>query len=381
MIRSLLPSCFHALAFTDDQIRDAILQIGYEEATTTVTNGVHVTTYEEPHELEQMRVEEGEDGIAVHRLFKQGILQLMWNKLYGEVMGDFVVYCGKALFTQEWKNFLSNDDQRRIENEKTGLILHIYDILSKRLIYKGAYNKKRERNGCGFVYDRENGKCLYYGFFLNDALQSKIQTFVDDNTMVEFEGDETYRGGYVYLESERRCVRHGHGIVISNGKAPVESDWVYGVQKSSDQTLMYKFLSSLSTITSLSIGSSAYNEFAFTSLLLKSIPSLTSITIADGSFVHVEEVVIEDLPQLQTLTIGRNSFTHAANGCAQNASRHFSLRNCCQLHEIVIGAFSFSDYSSFSLHDLERLETLSVGSVGSPSSCFAYSSFCLEGVD
>ena len=325
-----------------------------------------------------MSIREGEDGESIHRLFKRGILLLEWKTLYDEVIGDFSVYCGRALFSQEWKNFMSGKDQRRVVNQKNGLILRIRDALSGHLIYSGEFNRKRERHGHGFVYDANNGRRLYYGLFLNDALQIKLQDFLDDHTMIEYHPTEIYRGGYAFLENEQRCVRHGHGTVVIDGNPPVEANWVYGVEMGWDNALMQKLLPEFNTITTLSIPSDAYNEADFTRLSLKAIPCLVSITIGDRCFAHVKELVIEDLPRLATLSIGRNSFTRAANGCARDTSRHFSLSGCCQLAEVSVGAFSFSDYSFFALYDLEGLERLSIGAVGAASSCFAYASFRLE---
>ena len=325
-----------------------------------------------------MSIREGEDGESIHRLFKRGILLLEWKTLYDEVIGDFSVYCGRALFSQEWKNFISGKDQRRVVNQKNGLILRIRDALSGHLIYSGEFNRKRERHGHGFVYDANNGRRLYYGLFLNDALQIKLQDFLDDHTMIEYHPTEIYRGGYAFLENEQRCVRHGHGTVVIDGNPPVEANWVYGVEMGWDNALMQKLLPEFNTITTLSIPSDAYNEADFTRLSLKAIPCLVSITIGDRCFAHVKELVIEDLPKLEMLSVGRNSFTRAANGCARDASRHFSLSGCCQLAEVSVGAFSFSDYSFFALYDLEGLERLSIGAVGAASSCFAYASFRLE---
>lgn len=109
--------------------------------------------------------------------------------------------------------------------------------------------------------------------------------------------------------------------------------------------------------------------------------SLVTIEIGDHCFSNVNEFNLSKIVNLKQLKIGTNSFTKEINNFGINIRRSFSIISCVNLESIVIGEYSFSDYSGgFTLEDLPSLESVKIGVVEIGSWNFYSSSFTLKSI-
>ena len=109
--------------------------------------------------------------------------------------------------------------------------------------------------------------------------------------------------------------------------------------------------------------------------------SLTTIEIGDHCFSNVNEFKLSNIVNLKQLRIGTNSFTKEINNFGINKRRSFSITSCHNLESIVIGEYSFSDYSGrFTLEDLPSLESVKIGVVEIGSWNFYFSSFIIKSI-
>lgn len=333
----------------------------------------------DPHDMEFLVKKAADANHVEFTLYYAGCIALSWSKEIDGAIGRITVYChGLISYSQDWSNFISNEDAYRIENDRDGPALHVYSAKTQYLIYRGSFDGDERRDGFGYAYDADTGRCLFYGYFIHDELQGKLQEYLEDDTMIEYGDDWYYKGGCIYNENEDKYLRNGAGTVYYSGNVTYSSRWSNGhedamlfVDKSEDFILTQ-------TVGSILISSNCCNEARFTTLCLLSMPMLTSVTIEDDCFAHVEVVMLQFLPKLASFTVGSRSFTEAPNGCALNAKRSFSVWSCPRLHTLSIGDHSFSDYSSFLLADLDALQSLSIGTIGTVSSCFTFSALVLS---
>lgn len=369
----------NALELSKQQIKDAVLQNGYVVARSESHEGAERILFFKPHDMEFLTKEAADVNHVEFKLFYAGCIALSWIKEIDGDVGRITMYChGLISYTQDWSNFISDEDAYRIENDRDGPALHVYSAKTQYLIYRGSFDENDKRDGFGYGYDADTGRCLFYGYFINDELQGKLQEFLEDDTMIEYGDDCYYKGGCIYNENEDRYLRDGAGTVYYDGDVTYSSRWSNGhedallfVDKSEDFLLTQ-------TLGSILISSNCCNEARFTTLRLLSMPMLTSVTVEDDCFAHVEMVMLQSLPKLTVFKVGSRSFTEAPDGCALNTKRSFSVWSCPRLHTLSIGDHSFSDYSIFLLADLNALETLSIGAIGTDSSCFAFSALVLS---
>ena len=103
----------------------------------------------------------------------------------------------------------------------------------------------------------------------------------------------------------------------------------------------------------------------------KWIRNLEKLVIKDMSFQEVALFSLDGLPELKTVEIGNVCFSESRDYSAKekcdsqldNRKKDSSYRiiNCPSLSSIVIGDYSFYDYSSFELIDLPMLESITIG--------------------
>lgn len=133
----------------------------------------------------------------------------------------------------------------------------------------------------------------------------------------------------------------------------------------------------LPALESLFIGNRSFGDaMAFS---VTNVESLSSIQIGNGCFNSVSNFLLQNLNKLTDLKIGSNSFTLEKNNIGNNSNRSFKITKCNNLKSIIIGEYSFSDYSNgFTLDNLPSLESLVIGNVGCGSWNFYFSSFVIK---
>ena len=128
------------------------------------------------------------------------------------------------------------------------------------------------------------------------------------------------------------------------------------------------------------IGSNVCPFENVTALDLSMYPSLRSVTIADESFLYVDEVNLVGLSMLESVEIGMNSFTKNKNSAGNDPNRHFYLKNCPKLKSLKMGRYSFSDYGVIEIENVDALEVIEMGELNEWSYNFYYASLELMSI-
>lgn len=139
-----------------------------------------------------------------------------------------------------------------------------------------------------------------------------------------------------------------------------------------------EFLSLDWRVTEVTIPSNTMNDQSITTLDFSRFRRLRRITIGDECFMYVQEVRIQERTALKCIHIGVNSFTKFKNQMNNDPNRHFYLRDCHSLRELIIGSKSFSDYTICDIQRVDALEVIEIGKAFEISYNFYYSSFELK---
>ena len=128
------------------------------------------------------------------------------------------------------------------------------------------------------------------------------------------------------------------------------------------------------------VDNNACNDKCFTALDLSFFSNLKVFEVGDYSCAFVNEVKLIGLNQLERVVIGDNCFTKQKNieRSEYNPNRHFYLKNCERLRELMIGYNSFSDYSVCEIENLPSLEGIEMGELNEKSWNFRYASLELK---
>ena len=115
----------------------------------------------------------------------------------------------------------------------------------------------------------------------------------------------------------------------------------------------------------------------FTVLDLSRFTRLRTLEIGNHCMSYVTTVNITGLAELESVTIGMDSFTKSKNGVLilPYSDRHFYLKNCPKLKSLIIGHFSFSDYTVIEIENVDALEEIEFGTF-----VFYYDSLELTGI-
>ena len=401
-----------------------------------------IQKYQGEHQNEYL-ISEMKDGKVEGRceLFENGILRLSWMMKDGQRIGRISEYeKGKALFKEEWNSALREGDHRMIENSKEGLKLVIRDR-NNTMIYQGEFDEELNRHGKGMEYD-ENGKLKYEGYWKRDELMRIVREFEEDE-MIEYEDCDNadvlnriplYIGGYNIVNGEFK--RNGIGYLLDRKTGTAIRECIYengeevnGIDlfdgwyvNEMNESIRCVLNSEQPTnivdkivigdkqvricnsedlnfmgwnITDLVIGSNCCNDV--TSLYLNGCKWLKSLEIGDDCFENVDVFMINGLNELKSLKIGTRSFTKIRcskewkrDEVKNSVSRSFHLLNCNKLEYIIIGRFSFADYSGgFELKNLPELLSIDIGIIDTDYSeqndkgwsvNFYFSSFAISGL-
>ena len=100
------------------------------------------------------------------------------------------------------------------------------------------------------------------------------------------------------------------------------------------------------------------NDYEGTEFILKGLPKLKSIEIADGCFRNVRVFELDGLSELESVVIGGNSFSISDK---ERSDGDYRIVNCPKLKSIQIGDGSLYDYHSIELNNLPSLQTIDIG--------------------
>ena len=133
-------------------------------------------------------------------------------------------------------------------------------------------------------------------------------------------------------------------------------------------------------IEELIVSNNSCNGPEWSALDLSLMPHLRLFEVGDECFENVNEMKLIGLSMLERVVIGRESFTKQKNErlLESDPNRHFCLKNCERLRELMIGCDSFCDYSVCEIENMNRLEVIEMGKLNEESFNFWYASLKLK---
>lgn len=106
------------------------------------------------------------------------------------------------------------------------------------------------------------------------------------------------------------------------------------------------------SLTELSLSDGSFHNYAV--CVIENVDALKTISIGDGAFPYANQLSLVKLDELETVTIGRKSFS-LRDG-------QFTLRGCPRLTRVTIGDETFSKYSQITMIRVDALKTIEIGS-------------------
>ena len=223
--------------------------------------------------------------------------------------------------------------------------------------------------GWGVYYDSENRR-VYEGFRIRGVNVCYGSSFFPDLQKVEYKG--------LICEGKR----WGRGTQYDrNGKTVFEGEWMNDDNQIEKRVVLNEENQLLHNhIEELIVENNSCNRKEWTALDLSFMSKLRLLKVGDECFENVKEVKLIELNRLERVVIGKNSFTKHKNDFPVfiNTSRHFCLNNCWRLRELMIGCFSFSDYSVCEIENVPSLEVIEMGELNEKSWNFDYASLELK---
>ena len=222
--------------------------------------------------------------------------------------------------------------------------------------------------GWGVLYDSENRR-VYEGFRIGDVNVCYGRSYYPENQKVEYEGGIC--GG----------MRWGRGIQSDrHGNIVLKGEWMNNEQLSKRVVVNEENQFLHNHIEELIVSNNSCNRKECTALDLSFMSKLRLLKVGDECFENVNEMKLIGLSMLERVVIGRESFTKQKNErlLESDPNRHFCLKNCERLRELMIGCDSFCDYSVCEIENMNRLEVIEMGKLNEESFNFWYASLKLK---
>ena len=196
--------------------------------------------------------------------------------------------------------------------------------------------------GWGVVYDYEN-RMAYEGFRIGDVNVCYGTRYYSDVGVIEYKGE--------WFEGKR----WGRGILYNrNGGVVYDGEWMNGEQLGTTATLTEECVSFHNHIEELVVSDCCGYEGSWNVLDLSFVRNLRELKVGDKCFVSVDEVRLIGLNRLESVVVGERSFVTCKTGC-------FYLRDCEKVRELIVGCYSFSNYSVCEIANVPSLEVIEIG--------------------
>lgn len=254
-------------------------------------------------------------------------------------------------YEQEWSNDdnSSSNEMKELPPCKMGRLN--WDMNGGR--WEGGV-KDGKAFGFGVLYNEE-GRKKYEGFLWNEKKNGWGCLYRDDVELVEYRG--------CFYDDKK----WGYGVELSEaGDVSYSGYWMNDKKYPKEIKERALEISTQQKEVSLCCSPDVYSFE-----LDKWIRNLEKLVIKDMSFQEVALFSLDGLPELKTVEIGNVCFSESRDYSAKekcdsqldNRKKDSSYRiiNCPSLSSIVIGDYSFYDYSSFELIDLPMLESITIG--------------------
>ena len=208
-----------------------------------------------------------------------------------------------------------------------------------------------EPYGWGVLYNSENRR-VYEGFRVGEVNVCYGTRYYSDIQKVDYEGE--------ICEGKR----WGRGVQYDRkGNKVFDGEWMDDKNEIEKQVKVngeYPLLHSC--IEEFIVGFESGNGYEWSVLNLSFMSNLRVFRVSDRSFKNVEEVRLNGLNQLEEMSVGENSFTSEwGDNPEYNPKRRFYLKNCKTLAYLVIGCYSFSDYSVCEIENMPYLQVIGMG--------------------
>ena len=222
--------------------------------------------------------------------------------------------------------------------------------------------------GWGVLFNAD-GEKTYEGFRIGNVNVCYGRSYYPDVGVIEYEG-EVFEGK-----------RWGRGILYDrNGEVVFDGEW--GNDEQSNVRVLLNEENQLlhNHIEELIVSNNSCNGREWSVLDLSFMSDLRLLQVGDDCFESAKEVRLIGSNELERVVIGKNSFTTCKDDWPEkyDANRHFILKNCEGLREIVIGCYSFSDYGVCEIESVDRLEVIEMGDLNKYSWNFFYASLELK---
>ena len=221
--------------------------------------------------------------------------------------------------------------------------------------------------GWGVLYDNENRR-VYEGFRVGEVNVCYGSSYYPDVQKVEYEGE--------ICEGKR----WGRGIQYDrNGKTVFDGEWMNDEHLSRRVVVNEENQLLHNHIEELIVSDNSCNGPEWSVLDWSFMSNLRLLEVGDECFENVNEVKLIGLSQLERVEIGGYSFTKKNDWVIiYDSDRHFYLKNCERLRELIILYYSFSDYSVCEIENLPSLEVIEMGNFNIESWNFYYASLELK---
>ena len=133
-------------------------------------------------------------------------------------------------------------------------------------------------------------------------------------------------------------------------------------------------------VTHITVSNKCGNDESLIVLDMSRFAYMREFVVGDECFFYVNELKLIGLNRLVKVVIGKKSFTRKKDGGASDPNHHFYLKDCPKIRELVVGLYSFSDYTVCEIENVDALEVIEIGDLGVVSDNFFYSSLELKSV-
>ena len=133
-------------------------------------------------------------------------------------------------------------------------------------------------------------------------------------------------------------------------------------------------------VTHITVSNKCGNDEGLRVLDMSRFAYLREFVVGNDCFKYVDELKLIGLNRLTRVVIGGNSFLRKYGTNDGDPNHHFYLKDCPKIRELVVGLYSFSDYTVCEIENVDALEVIEIGDLGVVSDNFFYSSLQLKSV-
>ena len=221
--------------------------------------------------------------------------------------------------------------------------------------------------GWGVLFDKE-GTMVYEGFRIDEKNVCYGRRYYADIPRVEYEGE--------WCDG----VRWGRGVLFDrNGGVVYDGEWLNDDRLDKRVNITSASMLLHNHVEELCVSDGCCNGRDLTELDLRGFVNLKKWSVGSNCFDSVDEVKLIGLRELESVEIGMRCFTVA---CVYgfDSYYHFYVKNCPKLKSLMVGRYSFSDYTVCEIENVDALEVIEMGDVNEVSYNFRSASLELKSI-